>query len=49
MAHWVRFERNGRLAFGTVDGVIAVHAGDMFAGAIATGETVRLARTAQVG
>jgi 2-dehydropantoate 2-reductase len=44
MAHWLRFERNGRLAFGTVDdGVIAVHAGDMFAGATATGETVRLA------
>jgi len=44
MARWVRFERNGRLEFGTLnDGVIAVADGDMFAGAAPTGETARLA------
>src|SRR5438067_465116 len=43
MAQWIRFERNGRLEFGTLQGdKIAVHRGDMFAGASPTGETVRL-------
>lgn len=43
MAHWLRFERNGRLEFGTVkDGDITVHTGDMFSDAAPTGETVRL-------
>ena len=44
MTYWIRFERNGRVEFGTLlDGAIAVHEGDMFAGAKATGETVKLA------
>jgi 2-dehydropantoate 2-reductase len=43
MVQWLRFERNGRLEFGTLkDGEIAIHKGDMFAGASPTGETVRL-------
>ncbi len=33
MAQWIRFERNGRLEFGTLqNGEIVVHKGDMFAG-----------------
>src|SRR5471032_17835 len=33
MTQWIRFERNGRVGFGTLqDGTIAVHAGDMLAG-----------------
>lgn len=41
MAHWVRFDRAGVTAFGTLDGsTIAVHRGDMFAGSTPTGETV---------
>ena len=44
MAHWIRFERGGEAAFGTVEnGSIAVHGGDLFAGAQPTGETVSLA------
>lgn len=44
MAHWVRFQRGGAQGFGTLQGeTIAVHAGDMFAGATPTGETVPLA------
>jgi 2-keto-4-pentenoate hydratase/2-oxohepta-3-ene-1,7-dioic acid hydratase in catechol pathway len=44
MAQWVRFERDGRVDFGTLnDGTVAVHSGDMFAGAAPTGERVRLA------
>lgn len=44
MTHWIRFERNGRVEFGTLlDGAIAVHEGDMFGGAKPTGETVKLA------
>src|ERR1700730_9976678 len=44
MTQWIRFERNGRVGFGTVqDGTIAVHSGDMFAGAKPTGDTVQLA------
>lgn len=43
MTHWVRFSRDGRMGFGTLsDDVIAVHAGDMFAGAMPTGESVTL-------
>ena len=44
MTQWIRYERNGRVEFGTLlDGAIAVHEGDMFAGAKPTGETVKLA------
>ncbi len=43
MTQWIRFERNGRIEFGTLqDGTIAVHAGDMFAAAKPTGETAKL-------
>ena len=41
--NWVRFEANGAEGFGTLDGdAIAVHAGDMFADAETTGETLAL-------
>jgi ketopantoate reductase/2-keto-4-pentenoate hydratase/2-oxohepta-3-ene-1,7-dioic acid hydratase in catechol pathway len=44
MAQWIRFERGGRIQFGTLeDGTIAVHTGDMFAGSKPSGETVKLA------
>jgi 2-keto-4-pentenoate hydratase/2-oxohepta-3-ene-1,7-dioic acid hydratase in catechol pathway len=44
MALWVRFSRDGAEGFGTLEGEgIRVHAGDMFAGAAATGESVALA------
>ena len=43
MANWLRFERDGRQGFGTVEkGAIAVHDGDLFAGSAATGETLAL-------
>jgi 2-keto-4-pentenoate hydratase/2-oxohepta-3-ene-1,7-dioic acid hydratase in catechol pathway len=43
MTHWIRFEHDGRTRFGVLqDRGIAVHDGDMFAGARATGETVTL-------
>jgi 2-keto-4-pentenoate hydratase/2-oxohepta-3-ene-1,7-dioic acid hydratase in catechol pathway len=43
MARWMRFVRNGKLEFGTLDGdTIAIHRGDMFAGASPTGETAKL-------
>lgn len=43
MAHWIRFEASGQQGFGVLtDGTINVHAGDMFAGATPTGETVAL-------
>ncbi len=43
MAHWVRFDREGRTAFGTLEGdLVHVHAGDPFASPRDTGETVRL-------
>lgn len=43
MAHWMRFEHDGKSGFGTLDGeTIAVHTGDMFAGPQATGETLSL-------
>ena len=43
MALWVRFERAGEAGFGTLGGeTIAVHRGDMFGAAEATGENVAL-------
>ena len=34
MTHWIRFEKNGKRSFGTLDGdTIAVHGGDMFGAA----------------
>src|SRR5688500_8269345 len=43
MTHWIRFEHDGRTRFGVLqDRGIALHDGDMFAGARATGETVTL-------
>src|SRR6202000_3151404 len=43
MAKWVRFETSGKTGFGTLEGdAIAVHSGDMFAGAKPTGETLKL-------
>lgn len=47
MASWVRFERGGSTAFGTVEGgEVHVHAGDLFGDARPTGEVVRLADVA---
>src|SRR5438128_1556402 len=44
MTQWIRFERNGRVGFGTLeDGTIAVHTGDMLSGAKPSGESVQLA------
>jgi 2-keto-4-pentenoate hydratase/2-oxohepta-3-ene-1,7-dioic acid hydratase in catechol pathway len=44
MAHWIRFEHQGRTGFGTLEnGSITVHEGDMFAGSTPTGESVDLA------
>ena len=44
MAHWIRFEHQGQVGFGTVEnGSIKVHAGDMFGGAQPTGASVALA------
>jgi 2-keto-4-pentenoate hydratase/2-oxohepta-3-ene-1,7-dioic acid hydratase in catechol pathway len=43
MAHWIRYARNGANGFGTLQGdEIAVHQGDIFAGAKPTGEKARL-------
>ncbi len=43
MTKWIRFESNGKPGFGTLeDDTIAVHSGDMFAGAKPTGETLKL-------
>lgn len=43
MTQWIRFEHGGKTAFGTLEGdTIAVHEGDMFAGAKPTGEKVKL-------
>jgi ketopantoate reductase/2-keto-4-pentenoate hydratase/2-oxohepta-3-ene-1,7-dioic acid hydratase in catechol pathway len=43
MTRWLRFERKGRVGFGTLEGdTITVHSGDMFAGSKPTGETVQL-------
>ena len=36
MAKWIRFEQGGKTSFGTLEGDrIAVHTGDLFAGALA--------------
>jgi 2-keto-4-pentenoate hydratase/2-oxohepta-3-ene-1,7-dioic acid hydratase in catechol pathway len=44
MASWLRFQHRDVSGFGTLEaGVIRVHAGDMFAGATPTGETLSLA------
>jgi len=44
VAHWIRFERQGQTAFGTLEGeTITVHDGDMFEGPRPTAETVPLA------
>ena len=44
MTHWIRYSKDGRTGFGTLDGErIAVHRGHMFEGAEPTGETVDLA------
>src|ERR1700710_521511 len=43
MAKWIRFEQGGKTGFGTLKGdSIAVHGGDMFAGAKPSGETLKL-------
>ncbi len=43
MVHWLRFERSGRIGFGTLDGTtIHVHDGDMYGTSRATGETLSL-------
>ena len=43
MAKWIRFEQGGKTGFGTLEGeTIAVHEGDMFAGAKPSGESVKL-------
>ena len=44
MAHWLRFEHEGRSGFGTVDdGTISVHTGDMFGSPVATTRALALA------
>jgi 2-dehydropantoate 2-reductase len=44
MTQWVRFERGGKEYFGTLSGdTIAIHEGDMFSSAKATGESAKLA------
>ena len=43
MTKWIRFEQNGKTGFGTLEGnIIAVHTGDMFAGAKPSGQTLKL-------
>jgi hypothetical protein len=43
MAKWIRFEGEGRTGFGTLeDNTIAVHTGDLFAGAKSSGESLKL-------
>ena len=43
MAHWIRFEREGRIGFGTLDGdTIVVHRGDLFDNPQETDETLPL-------
>src|SRR3546814_11040564 len=47
MAQWVRFEKDGVAGFGTLDGeTVAVHSGDMFAGAEETGAKLPLSEVA---
>jgi 2-keto-4-pentenoate hydratase/2-oxohepta-3-ene-1,7-dioic acid hydratase in catechol pathway len=43
MTHWIRFDKDGKRSFGTLDGdTIAVHGGDMFGAAKPNGETAKL-------
>ena len=43
ITRWVRFEHQGQAGFGTLEGsTVAVHEGDMFGGARATGRTLAL-------
>jgi 2-keto-4-pentenoate hydratase/2-oxohepta-3-ene-1,7-dioic acid hydratase in catechol pathway len=55
MAHWLRFEHQGRTGFGTVEGnAINVHTGDMFDAPVSNGQTlsredVKLLTPAQAG
>ncbi len=43
MTDWIRFEHHDETGFGTLDeGVITVHAGDLFADPVATGRTIDL-------
>lgn len=43
MAHWVRYEDNGQVGFGTLNnGQIAVHQGEMFGDATPTGDSIAL-------
>ena len=43
MTKWIRFEKTGKVGFGTLENdTIVVHAGDMFAGAKPNGETLKL-------
>ena len=43
MAKWIRFEQAGKTGFGTLEGdSIAVHTGDLFAGAKPSGEKLKL-------
>ncbi|MDO8533595.1 MAG: 2-dehydropantoate 2-reductase [Xanthobacteraceae bacterium] len=44
MSQWIRFEKGGKAGFGTLDGeTITVHTGDLFSGAKATAEKLKLA------
>src|SRR3977135_2959559 len=43
MTKWIRFEQGGKIGIGTLEGdKIAVHTGDMFAGAKPSGQTLKL-------
>lgn len=43
MAKWIGFEQEGKTGFGTLEGdTIAVHTGDLFAGAKPSGQTLKL-------
>jgi hypothetical protein len=43
MAKWIRFEQGGKTGIGTLEGdSIAVHSGELFAGAKPTGERLKL-------
>ena len=43
MAHWIRYERDGSIGFGTLaDDIITVHAGDMFERPEPSGERIPL-------
>src|ERR1700694_3689399 len=45
MAKWIRFEQGGKTGFGTLEGdIIAVHTGDLFAGAKPSGEKLKLSK-----